>query len=202
MRAIFAATIFWILSALTPTAASTFNYDVSINLGGTVVTGNIETSCDACLLTGSNIVGYYFQASSGNVVTGGGATTEVNSGLLATSTGIYFVANTLPFYSQVYFGSIPASLLSFTYVLANNSTGQIDWECVGPSCTGGISEQFVSTLQIPPDLQIAQFTSAAYNYPVPTPLPSGLPLFAGGLGLIVFFAWRNARKKTPIMQLC
>jgi len=193
MRSFWAAIFIWAAGCVAPANAKTYNYDVSMNLDGSTITGNIVTSCNNnCFLTGSNIVAYSFQDSSGDKLTGGGAWVTY-SDLQATSSGIYFVSNSegqadIDFASSG--GAVPA--LQFVYQSASFSPGidaLIEWSNGSGAGIG---------LQIPPDLQIAQFTTAPSNIVAPTPLPDSLPLFANGLGLIGILGWWRKRNGAPL----
>jgi len=189
MRAFFVGVGLWILTALAPAVASTYNYDVDIAFSnGTALTGNIVTSCNNCFLTGSNVVAYSFHDNAGGTFLGGGVQTVSNSNLRATSNGIYFVSNSAG-NAYMEFGFAEGPLISDVDIrfiwTTDDSLGTISWSDRTNGSGGDLSGQ------IPPDLQIAQFTTDPSSLVAPAPLSDTLPFLATGLAMLGAFAWRK-----------
>lgn len=173
----------------TSAQASTFNYDVSIDLfGGTVITGNIVTNCDnGCAVDPTTLVAYSFTSSTtGTTLTNGnlyGAPL-----LVANGTGIFF--NAPVFIGPVALNMIFAagSGLSQPQLYLSSNDSITFYDPLGLAGLGGFPFPF----------QIATFTTDPSQLPALTPLPESLPLFATGLLAMAFFGWMAAKATAPV----
>ena len=111
---------------VSPARAITFyDYNVDISIGSAVggssgqITGSVQTNCDACYLTSSNVTSWSLQASDGSTINSLGPTSGIAyefTILQATPTGIFTLSNagTFNFCADVSFCGAPAGGLLFT----------------------------------------------------------------------------------------
>jgi hypothetical protein len=162
------AGVCWLTSV--PVEAATYTYDVSMDIGGTQIAGNIQTNCDNCLLTPSTLVSFLFTDAGGSL-SSSSATFQANqSNLEVTPTKIVYDATGSYFNSGFYNGG--SSDLDFANFYS--SPGEIDFSIGGIYNFGYFG----------PSLTIASVT----------PIPGTLPLFASAVVLLGMIGWRMKRK--------
>jgi hypothetical protein len=201
------------LSVSPARAATYYDYNVGIPIGpgppsyagpaGTI-TGSIQTNCDTCDLTSSNVTSWSLQASDGSSINSSGSTSGITfefTILQATPTGIFTLddVGSFNFCADTSSCGAPAGGLLFT----NNSgpggsphLAHVAWY-EGTSIVyengveGGWPVYEVAPLA---DTLVCPENGNCLTIPAPTPLPAALPLFAIGLGVMGLFGWRRKRK--------
>ncbi len=192
-----------------PASATTYDYSVSFSVGGgpdnTVAigsfTGYIDTSCDSCYLTSSDVLSWLIAASDGTSAGSSGATSGISyygTVLQATPTGIY-TSGGIGGFNFEFCGDVSNCNANqqLSFVVRNGGyfpTVYIITWYEGSSTiyqSGGfgwpvhqIASPATSTL---PFCQLGPCPSA-------TPLPAALPLFATGIGALGLLGWRRKRK--------
>ncbi len=191
---------------LSPASATTYNVDFSIGggSGNTVAigsfTGYIDTSCDSCYLTSSNVSSWLIAASDGTSASSSGATSGISyygTVLQATPTGIYTSGGSGGFNfefcgdvsncnanQQLSFQVINGGYFPTVYIITWYEASSTIYQSGG----FGWPVHEVASLATP----IGPFCQAGPCSE--TPLPAALPLFAGGLGVIGLIAGRKKRK--------
>ena len=172
-----------------PATASTYTYEVSIDIAGVAITGTIVTSCDSCALLNSDILSWSFNGSDGGSFSSGAAgasyTTSVAPALVASPTEVvYSIAQPSGSYSAFCGAAFPCAslLLEFDVQLA----GGYGYDHYYDPAIGTYSNEKTET-----DIQLAAISS--------TPLPAALPLFASGLGALGLLGWRRKRKNVAAL---
>jgi hypothetical protein len=169
------------LLCISAASASTYNYDVSYDVGGSLVTGTFVTDTNSGALAASDFVSWSLTYQGTTI--SGGPTVEIINGdpLTATATGITF--DPLAPHGAIVFS---ANNLTLDFDSLNEpGTGlAVFRECALGQCNATAFSTFTSALTI-----------ANGGAPIAaTPLPAALPLFAGGLSALGLLGWRRKRK--------
>ena len=173
------------LLGLSPAEAMTYTYDVDYAINSTTVTGDIVLNCDLCDVTSSTLVSWSLSSSGvGTSATFDGSdlsasassitftpTTSASSMFIEGSADSYFGAN----------GSVSGG--SGSSCLVSGPPGTNLSEAYGVCSNGVLTPADTTTSLI---IATADFMA--------TPVPAALPLFAGGLGALGLFGWRERRK--------
>jgi hypothetical protein len=194
---VFAGAQFLILVAaligMSPARASTFDYNVSIQLGLHHVTGTIVTDCDSCVLSPTDFVSWSFLLDGSNGISSSGTSPAGilwtgSSPLTATFTSIIYSPN-LAFGAAIFFCNGGTSLCD-----AASTELQFSDITTAIAYLIGTTSQAVDFVGTGPDVEVAflaEITGA-------TPLPAALPLFATGLGALGLLARRRKRKNATL----
>ena len=187
-----------ILLAVAPASASTYNYNVSLDLGApsnvlpdVIISGNIVTNCnDGCAIDPTTVVAYSLTGPGGTILNSG-IYLGGPSPLFATSSGIFF--EDPPNYpadwkvaDQLILGGLTGNQLDFVYCPICNRNS-IEW--IGYFGTSNFSLPF----------QVATFTTAPSNIPASVPEPSTWAMMILGFAGIGFMAYRRSRR--PAMSV-
>lgn len=175
------------LTALAPIAnASTFTYDVSLNIAPVTITGTITTNCDNCGLTNLNILSWAFNSSSGESVTSATVGANISFGgssvLTATPSVLNFTTSAV---GTTSFNG-PVGTLAVQFTTSNPLFPQCS---TSTACEIAFLLNGVTDITLTGDQQVGTLES-----PIATPLPGSFPLFASGLGALSLLGWRRKKR--------
>jgi hypothetical protein len=178
--------------SLSPARATTYDYAVDFAIGVHAVTGSIQTDCNNCVLSSSDLSSYQFFLDGANGFSSSDpfiSLSIVGSSLVATPTDVVFEVGSPSSEFQLCAGGIAAC--SSSYVLAifgalsgSSSVISVNYEYPNsPAGTGsgGVGGFYTTSFDL------ATYTSA-------TPLPAALPLF-GSVLLLTGLVLRARRPK-------
>lgn len=169
--------------AFSPANALTFNYTVDYTVNTAFVTGSIQTTCDACTLTTSDVTAWTFNVEVGAMLSfsiSGFAPTYAYGDLEITPTAIIFNSN-----------GTTNRITEFR--TDNDCVGFDEVQCDAPAAYYYDAENSSSGVQSHNTLA-GPLTIATATPVTATPLPAALPLFATSLGVVGLLGWRRKRK--------
>jgi hypothetical protein len=203
--------------SVSPAGAITlYDYNVDIPIGpglgkvqaGTI-TGSIQTNCDTCDLTSSNVTSWSLQASDGSSINSSGPTSGITfefTILQATPTGIFTLddVGSFNFCADTSSCGAPAGGLLFTNNSGPNGLphlAHVDWyEGTSIIYENGVEGGW-PVYEVAPlaDTLVCPINGNCLSIPAPTPLPAAFPLFVTGLGAMGLLGWRRKRKSAAAL---
>ena len=199
--------------SVSPAKATTYYYDYNVdfpigNVGGPTgtIAGSIQTNCDTCDLTSSNVTSWSLQASDGSSINSSVSTSGIIfefTILQATPTGIFTLdhVGNFQFCADTSSCAPPLGGLLFINGLGPDGSptlAHVFWSegtsVIYENAQEGGGWPVYEVAKLADTLVCPVNANGCLTIPAPTPLPPALPLFATGLGALGLFGWRRRRK--------